>query len=141
MDDGAREVLGWIARAVGLFYLLGGLFTIRAGRREAFLDDAIARIGGEAINPVERLRRWSMMAIGLLTTASGLLLILLSKAAVYAFLANAAWQGAYLVWARRALPPDTPLAALGRRRSTNAFIVWLVLTALVMLLFQQGVLT
>ncbi|MDO9223104.1 MAG: hypothetical protein Q7U20_05240 [Caulobacter sp.] len=141
MADGAHDLLGWIARAVGLFYLLGGVLTVRAGRTETFLDDAIARIGGEPTDPAERLRGWSMMAIGLLTAASGLLLVLLLKAAVYAFLANAAWQGAYLVWARRALPPDTPLEALGRRRSVNAFLVWLVLTALVMLLFQQGVLT
>ncbi len=88
MADGAHDLLGWIARAVGLFYLLGGLLTVRAGRTETFLDDAIARIGGEPTDPAERLRGWSMLAIGLLTAASGLLLVLLLKAAVYAFLAK-----------------------------------------------------
>jgi len=61
--------------------------------------------------------------------------------ALYAFLANAAWQAGYLAWAARALPPDSPLAAEGRRRTFNAFVVWLVMTGLVLLLFERGVLT
>ena len=141
MGDGLLDGLGWFARAMGLFYLAGGLFAVRAGRMDAFLDSAIAQISLERADPVERLRSWSIIIIGGLTAASGLLLMLLLKAAVLAFLANAAWQGAYLAWARRALPPATPLEALGRRRSTNAFILWLVMTGLVLLLFERGVLT
>lgn len=141
MIDGALDILGWIARAVGLFYLAGGLLTLRAGRMEAFLDTAISRISGEPADPAERLRGWSMIIIGGLTTISGLLLLLLLKAALYAFLANGAWQGAYLLWARGALPPGDTLAALGRRRSVNAFLVWLAMTVFVGLLFERGVLT
>lgn len=141
MADGALDILGWIARAVGLFYLVGGLFTLRAGRMEAFLDTAIASIEARPADRAERLRGGSMMIIGALTALSGLLLLLLLKTALYAFLANAAWQGAYLAWAARALPPSSPLAAEGRRRTVNAFIVWLVMTALVLLLFEQGRLT
>lgn len=141
MADGALDILGWIARAVGLFYLVGGLFTLRAGRMEAFLDTAIASIEARPADRAERLRGWSMMIIGALTAISGLLLLLLREAALYAFLANAAWQGAYLLWARQALPPGNPLAADGRRRTTNAFVVWLAMTALVALLFEQGMLT
>ncbi|MFA7261922.1 MAG: hypothetical protein WC068_02775 [Caulobacter sp.] len=94
MADGALDILGWIARAVGLFYLVGGLFTLRAGRMEAFLDTAIASIEARPADRAERLRGWSMMIIGALTAISGLLLLLLREAALYAFLANAAWQGA-----------------------------------------------
>ena len=141
MTGGGFEALGWAARAVGLFYLAGGLFTLRAGRMEAFLDTAIARIEGRPADRAERLRGLSMMIIGALTALSGLLLLLLLKSALYAFLANAAWQGASLAWAARALPPDSPLAAEGRRRTVNAFLVWLVMTGLVLLLFERGVLT
>lgn len=141
MTGGGVEFLGWAARAVGLFYLAGGLFTVRAGRMEAFLDTAIASIEGRPAEPSERLRGWSMMITGALTALSGLLLLLLLKWALHAFLANAAWQAAYLAWAARALPPDSPLAAEGRRRTINAFVVWLVMTGLVLLLFERGVLT
>ncbi|MFZ4606337.1 MAG: hypothetical protein ACOYM5_08775 [Caulobacter sp.] len=141
MTGGGVEIPGWAARAVGLFYLAGGLFTLRAGRMEAFLDTAIARIEGQPADPAERLRGWSMMIIGALTALSGLLLLLLLQAALYAFVANAVWQVAYLAWAGRALPPDTALAAAGRRRTINALVVWLVMTGLVLLLFERGVLT
>jgi len=141
MGDGLLDGLGWFARAMGLFYLAGGLFAIRAGRMDAFLDSAISQISLKKTDPVERLRSWSIIIIGGLTAASGMLLMLLLKAAVLAFLANAAWQGAYLAWARRALPPTAPSEALGRRRTTNAFILWLAMTGLVLLLFERGVLT
>lgn len=141
MEEALPAALGWLARAMGLFYLVGGLLTLRAGRMETFLDTAIARIEGQSADPAERLRGLSMMVIGALTALSGLLLLLLLKWALHAFLANAAWQAAYLAWAARALPPDTPLAAEGRRRTLNAFLVWLVMTALVLLLFERGVLT
>ena len=93
MTGGGFEALGWAARAVGLFYLAGGLFTLRAGRMEAFLDTAIARIEGRPADRAERLRGLSMMIIGALTALGGLLLLLLLKSALYVFLANAAGQG------------------------------------------------
>ncbi|HRD28823.1 MAG TPA: hypothetical protein PLO65_11035 [Caulobacter sp.] len=143
MADGALDGLGWIARAVGLFYVLGGLFALRAARTELFLDDAIARITLSKPVPdaADRLRVATMVAIATLTVVSGALLVLLLKAALYAMLANAVLQGAYLAWARSALPPTDGASALGRRRTSNAFVVWLVMTALATLLFERGVLT
>lgn len=141
MDDALLAGLGWFARAVGLFYLVGGLFALRAWRMNAFLDDAIARISLEATDPAERTRGLAMLIASGLTALSGLLLIFLLKAAVAAFLLNAASQAAYLFWARKALPPEDESDALGRRRTTNAFITWLVMTGLVLLLFERGVLT
>jgi 4-hydroxybenzoate polyprenyltransferase len=143
MADTALDVLSWIARGVGLFYLLGGLSTLRAARMELFLDDANARITLEKADPgpADRLRVWTMVSIAILTIVSGALLIFLLRPAVYVFLTNAALQGAYLAWARKALPPPDGDSALGRQRATNAFIVWLVMTALVLLLFEQGRLT
>lgn len=141
MSDGVFEVLGWAARAVGLFYVMGGLLTLRAARTNSFLDKALAAIEGEPTSAAERLRGWTLWIGGVLTALSGLLLFLLLKAAVAAFLLNAAWQAAYLAWASRALPPTDEAERLGRRRTTNAFAVWLVLTAYVGLLFERGVLT
>lgn len=141
MDDAILAGLGWFARAVGLFYLVGGLFALRASWMNLFLDDAIARISLKTTDPAERTRGVAMLIASGLTALSGLLLVFLLKAAVAAFLLNAASQAAYLHWARKALPPKDESDAIGRRRTTNAFTTWLVLTALVMLLFQQGVLT
>lgn len=141
MEEALQAGLGWFARATGLFYLAGGLLTLRAGRMESFLDGAIARLEEQPSDRAERLRGVSMMIIGALTAVSGLMLALLLKWALYAFLANAAWQAAYIAWAARALPPGTPLAAAGRRRTINAFVVWLVMIGLVLLLFGRGVLT
>ena len=141
MGEGVHQTLGWLARAVGLFYLLGGVLTLRAGQVEAFLDSALTLIDLRRPEGPERLRGWSMMAIGVLTAASGLTLLLLSRWAVVAFLANAALQAAYLAWAARALPATDLASTLGRRRTRNAFAVWLVMTGLVLALFELRVLT
>lgn len=141
MGDGVHQMLGWLARAVGLFYLLGGMLTLRAGQVEAFLDSALTLIDLRRPEGPERLRGWSMMAIGALTAISGLALLLLSRWAATAFLANAALQAAYLGWASRALPATDLASALGRRRTRNAFAVWLVMTGLVLALFELRVLT
>lgn len=143
MADTALDILSWIARGVGLFYVFGGLMVLRAARMERFLDDAIARISLQKAAPeaTDRLRLVSMFAIAILTLVSGALLVFLLRPAVYAFLANAAVQGAYLAWARKALPPTDTDSGRGRRRTTNAFVIWLVMTALVLLLFEQGRLT
>lgn len=143
MADSALDILGWIARGVGLFYVFGGLMILRAARMERLLDNAIAEISLEKAGPKasERLRLVSMDAIAVLTLVSGALLLFLLRPAVHAFLANAAVQGAYIAWARKALPPTDAALALGRRRTINAFVVWLVMTALVLLLFEQGRLT
>jgi hypothetical protein len=141
MNDALVEGLGWFGRGVGVFYLAGGLFALRAWRMNAFLDSAIARISLEATDPGERTRSLAMLITSGLTALSGLLLVFLLKAAVAAFLLNAASQAAYLAWARKALPPEDESDALGRRRTTNAFFIWLVITGLVLLLFERGVLT
>lgn len=141
MADGALDILCWIARGVGLFYVVGGLLTLRAARTNSFLDKALAALDGEPTSAAERLRGWTLWIGGGLTTLGGLLLAPLLKAAVAAFLLNAAWQAAYLAWASKALPPTDDAERLGRRRTTNAFLVWLVMTGLVLLLFEQGRLT
>lgn len=143
MADVALDILSWVARGVGLFYVFGGLFVLRATRVERLLDKAIHQITLKTPDPdpADRLRLWSMFAIAILTLVSGALLVFLLRPAVYAFLANAAVQGAYLAWARKALPPTDAESGQGRRRTINAFIVWLVMTALVLLLFEQGRLT
>jgi hypothetical protein len=141
MNDTLLEGLGWFARAVGLFYVVGGVVAMRAWRMNALLDNAVSQISLKATDPVERTRGVAMFITSGLTAVSGLLLIFLLKAAVVAFLLNAASQAAYLAWAARALPPEDESEAIGRRRTTNAFVIWLVMTGLVLLLFERGVLT
>jgi hypothetical protein len=141
MNDTLLEGLGWFARAVGLFYVVGGVVAMRAWRMNALLDNAVSQISLKATDPVERTRSVAMFIASGLTAVSGLLLIFLLKAAVVAFLLNAASQAAYLAWAARALPPEDESEVIGRRRTTNAFVIWLVMTGLVLLLFERGVLT
>ncbi len=141
MNDTLLEGLGWFARAVGLFYVVGGVVAMRAWCMNALLDNAVSQISLKATDPVERTRSVAMFIASGLTAVSGLLLIFLLKAAVVAFLLNAASQAAYLAWAARALPPEDESEVIGRRRTTNAFVIWLVMTGLVLLLFERGVLT
>ncbi len=131
----------WVARAVGAFYIFAGVVVINAARQDDFLDRAIAQISGEKPDPAERLQTTILLGVAVLTLCSGLLLVLLSRWAAAAFVLNALLQAGYLLWARTNRPPQDALEARSRRQTTNAFVIYLVATAMVLGLFQAAVLT
>lgn len=125
-------LLGGVARLVGAWYVFAGAVALNAWRVNAFMDQALERLTFEPTRMIERLRGWTILAVGALTLMSGVFLVLLSPLAPPAFLACCAVQGAYFAWARKALPPKDEAARRGRRASTNAFLFFLAATGFVL---------
>lgn len=121
-----------ILRLIGAFYILAGLIAARQMVMEAFLDKALAGLTLKPVPRADRLRgRW-MLGIAASVFAGGVLLLALSILALPAFLACAAAQAAYLGHAApRLIDPDDPPDPAGRRRTRNAFLVYLGATGLV----------
>jgi hypothetical protein len=119
-------------RLVGAFYIVAGIIAARQMVIEAFMDKALASITLKPVPRVDRLRgRW-MLATAIAVFAGGVLLAVLSVLALPAFLAAAALQAAYIGYvAPRLIDPDEEPDPDGRRATVNAFLIYLVATALV----------
>ena len=122
----------WVARALGLFYVLGGLFALRAARMNSLLDKALSAIELNPVPAVEKVRAAGLWTSVILTPASGLALLLLSRWAAWLFVLNLVLQAAYLVWASIWLKPEDALEEKGRRQTINAALSWTFATAAVL---------
>ncbi|MFN3856918.1 MAG: hypothetical protein ACK4RV_04150 [Caulobacter sp.] len=119
--DVSMQLLAWLARGIGAFYVVAGLITLNAWRTGAFVDRAYARLTSQRQTGPEILRGWTVLAVGALTFLSGGLLLALNAAAPVVFLACAALQGAYFAWAAKALPARDDESRRGRGGAQNAF--------------------
>jgi hypothetical protein len=118
--DGADIAL----RVLGTFYVFAGYAATRATIMSLILDRAIATIGATKPKRAELLRSYWLLGASALVLAGGLTLMALLDIAVSLFLASAAGQAVYLfALAPRLLDPDDPPDEVGRRQSTNAFII------------------
>jgi len=123
-------VVEWVVRAIGLFWFVGGIATIRAAAQSRTLDATLAAFAAGWTGR-ERARA-ALLAVGaVLTTLSGAALIGLDRAAPGSMVANGLVQGAWLLFAARAFPPEDEGDRIGRRRVRNAFLLWVVVTGLV----------
>src|SRR5690606_27348889 len=105
MSESSASMVLLIAAAVGLFYVVGGIIHMRALVLASMADELLTMLGdGEAGS--ERLRMHVVTVGAALTFASGLSLLVLSRWTLPVFAINAVLQGAYLVWAARAFPPQ-----------------------------------
>jgi hypothetical protein len=125
------------AIAIGAFYVFAGVVVLRAIALDRVMDALLAALSDPS-GAKEKMRSRILIGGALLTLASGAALMLLSPLAAPVFLANLAWQGGYLLWAERALPPEDEDDARGRRQTKNAFVVYLAATAFVFWLAAQG---
>jgi hypothetical protein len=119
-------------RLVGAFYVFAGYVATRAGLTSLLVDRAIAAMAARKPSAADVAQSYWMLAAAAIVLAGGAALMFLLDVAVWLFLLSAVGQAAYLFYAAphyfdRETPPD----ATGRRQSTNAFIVYLIATALV----------
>lgn len=122
-------VVEWIVRAVGVFWFVGGIATLRALATSRVLDAAIAAIQGGWSGREQA--RAALLGVGaVLTTASGAALAGLDRAAIGLMIVGALVQGLWLAVAARWFPPEDASDRRGRRQVVNAFGVWLVATGL-----------
>lgn len=127
------------AIAVGAFYVFAGVVVMRAMALDRVMDQLLAALN-ESSAAKEQMRSRVLSVGAYLTLAGGAALMLLSPFAAPVFAINALWQGGYLMWAEKALPPEDESDALGRRQTKNAFVIYLAATAFVMWLAAQGLL-
>ena len=120
----------WVLRAMGVFYAGAGVAYARTSAMDSVLDQALEAIEGKPQSRQERIKTLWLKTGAALTVAGGLALVTLSWWIAPLMIANALVQGAFLLYARRALPPEDAIEDQGRRQTTNAFFVWLVATAI-----------
>lgn len=126
-------------RFVGAFYTFAGFVATRAALMSSFLDYAIAQIGMQKISTRERVQTAWLMAAAAGVFASGLALLLLLDVALWLFLISALGQAVYLVvLAPYYFDVEDPPDAKGRQGSTNAFVLYGAVTAIVIAAFSAG---
>lgn len=129
----------WFSVAVGVFYAFAGVVVLRRMAMDRLLDLALQAITLEETAAKERLQSRVLTFGGCLTLASGLALATLSPWATAFFAANSVVQGGYLLWAWKALPPESEEEQKGRQQTINAFVIYLAAFAFVAHAHSQGV--
>lgn len=127
-------------RAVGAFYLVGGLFAFRAARMNDLMDKVLAGIELKPTPWPERLRSAGLWCGAAFCVAGGAALLLLSRWAPCIFAVSLALQLVYLAAAARWLKPEDEAEARGRRSTVNAAIVWGLATLATIWWARTGVL-
>lgn len=127
-----------LARLIGVFYVVGGLFVVRVMVMDALMDRMLAGITAGKVPTKDRVRAVLLLTGAVLTALSGLALVMLSAWSTVLFAANVAVQGAWLLIAAKWFRPDDASEAKGRSRTTNAFLGYLAASALVAHLWNTG---
>jgi hypothetical protein len=128
----------WAARAIGVFYVLGGLMLLYQAWLNWRLQRALA--GLVAIPVAEHVGDGVIVLAGVLIMLSGATLAALSGWAVVAFMAGWTVQALYLLWTDQVSRIGEPEAVTCRRRSIHAFAGYTAATGLVLCLPMTGVL-
>lgn len=124
------DVLLWV---IGAFYAFAGHVATRAALTSHFVDCAIAAIEGKQPGRIEVAQNYWLLGAAALVLAGGAALLFMLDIAAWLFAASAVGQAIYLfglapLYFDRNDPPDPD----GRRRSTNAFLIYLLATSLVL---------
>lgn len=128
--------MDWVVRAMGLFYIIGGAFLVRAMAVDAMASTLEQMVYGQKL--ADRVRHYWLRLGAALTVASGIAMVLLSPLMVPIMMANVVVQGGWLAFAARYFPPRDEDDALGRSRTINAFLTFTAVTVLVAVLVKTG---
>jgi hypothetical protein len=127
-----------LPRLVGVFYLLAGLAGLHAMAMDSLMDKMLAALTLKPTPRAEFIRRWMLVSGSFAVGLSGAALMVLSLWAVPLFLLAAGLQWGWLGWARRGYPVTSALEAKGRSQTTNAALIYSLMTALVVWLGLSG---
>jgi len=133
------DIIEFFLCAVGLFYAFAGFVATRAGLTSYFVDRAIAAIGGGKQNKIELAQTYWLLAAATVIFAGGVTMFFLLDVAAWLFLASAVGQALYLFYvAPRFFDSQEALDIQGRRRSTNAFAIYVAATAFAVWALSKG---
>lgn len=126
-------------RLVGAFYVFAAYVAARAALMSLLIDRAIAAIALKKPPRAEILKSYWMLSATVLIVLGGAALLFLLDVAVWAFLASVLGQAFYLfIVAPRYFDVEEPPDEVGRRQTTNAFVIYLVATAFVVWAYSDG---
>jgi hypothetical protein len=135
------ELTDIFLRIIGAFYAFAGFVASRVAITSHFLDRAIVAIAAKRPSRTETRSAW-MIAAAANVFLAGILLLAGLEVAAWAFLASAAGQAAYIFFlAPRFFDREDPPDPLGRRQTTNAFVIFSAATAYVLWAAWRGRLT
>jgi hypothetical protein len=121
-----------LLRLIGGFYAFAGLVAGRVALSSALMDAALAGLSGKAPSQREWALSFWLTTSTWLVFAGGALLIILSREAMWVFIVCALTQAFYLtVAAPYYFDVEDPPDPVGRRRTTNAFFIYLGATMFV----------
>ncbi|QYC10195.1 hypothetical protein [Brevundimonas nasdae] len=128
----------WAARAIGVFYVVGGLLLLSQSWLNWRLQWKLSRV--VRIRLADHVEELTTALGGAMVLLSGLALALLSTWAVAAFVAGWVIQAIYLLWASRGAWSRSAFVVRCRRQSVHAFAGFTAVTALVLCLPLLGLL-
>lgn len=128
----------WAARAIGVFYVMGGLLLLSQSWLNWRLQAELSRF--VRIRLDDYVEELATALGGVMVLASGLALALLSTWAVSAFVSGWILQAIYLLWASRGAWSRSAFVVRCRRQSVHAFAGFTAVTALVLCLPLMGLL-
>ena len=118
-------------RIIGVFYLFSGIIGLHVMATDSLLDKMLAGITLKPTHRREAVRRRLLLAGSATVGLSGAALMVVSIWAAPIMLLATALQLIWLVWARTNYIPEDAAEARGRRQTTNAAIIFAVMTAAV----------
>jgi hypothetical protein len=128
----ALDPIAVLLRFIGAFYAFAGIIAGRAALTSGVLDAALSGISGKRPSLRERALTWWLTAASWTVFVSGILLMILAREAMWAFILCALIQGTYLwIAAPYYFDIEDPPDALGRRSTTNAFFIYMGATLFV----------
>lgn len=128
--------------AIGAFYVFAGYVATRAALTSHFLDRAIAAIAAKKPTATETAQSYWFLFSATLVLAGGATLLFLVDVAACLFVASALGQALYLFYlAPRFFDGEDAPDPVGRRQTTNAFVIYTAATAFVVWALSVGKLT